>query len=370
VVILGVDASRLTGPRTGVGRYLEYLFREWSRIELPFERVRLFSPAPIDKLPDDPRFELAVLPSGRPGLWWNAAKLRRRAADVDVMFAPYVLPPLLRGRAVVANLGVLEGPHADRSLRARGRSQHYAWSARRADVVLVHSANTKADVVGYYGVPEEKVFVVHLGVDEVFRPAQEGEDELIGALVERLLGRQVPYFLFVGKLSSRRNVPALLEGFAQIAEMRPDLHLLLVGPNTGTPELHTIVTRLGLDGRVRHLDHLEHSALALLYRGARAFVLPSTQEGFSATIVEALASGCAVLTVKHDALEEGSIEEAVLAVDEATASSLAAALARLDDDDELRERLRELGPRYVRRFSWQQTAQLTMDVLERTAAKR
>jgi glycosyltransferase involved in cell wall biosynthesis len=364
-MVLGVDISRLVGPRTGVGRYLEYLLREWATMDLPFERVRLFSPTDVPDVPEDPRFELEVLPSRRSGGLWQATKLRRSAnGHLDAFFAPYVLPPGFRGRAVVATLGVLEGAHAHRTLRARIHSLHYAYSARRADVVLVHSANTRDDVVRHYGVPPGRVEVVHVGTEDRFHPARGGEEAEALALVERLTGTRSDYVLFVGKLSPRRNVPALVEAFVH---GRPDLQLLLVGPNTGTPDLAERVSRLGLDRRVCHVDHLGQDDLALLYRGARMFVLPTEQEGFSATILEALASGCPVLTLEHDALSEGDIRDAVLVVDRADAATLARGLAQLDGDEALRARLRAAGLRAAAGFSFAETARRTMDVLARVA---
>lgn len=365
-MVLGVDISRLVGSRTGVGRYLEHLLREWAKDNLPFEHVRLFSPVDIADVPSDSRFQLEVLPSRLSGGAWQATKLRRATKGVDVFFAPYVIPPGYRGRSVVATLGILEGAHAHPSLRARVRSLHYAYSARRADAVLVPSANTREEVIRYYGARAEKVEIVHVGIDARFRPPSEGEDVEARTAVKRLTGTSSPYLLFVGKLSPRRNVPALLEAFARLE--RTDLQLLLVGPNTGTPGLAETFSRLRLDGRAHHVEHLGQDALALLYRGARLFVLPTEQEGGpTLPILEALASGCPVLTLEHAALSEGNVRDAVLGVTRADPETLAEAIVRLDGDDALRDRLRAEGLRTAARFSFAETARHTMGVLGRVA---
>ena len=334
-------------------------------MELPFDRVRLFSPEPVADVPDGERFELVVLPSRRRGIAWHSTKLRRAVRGTDVLFAPYVLPPGHAGRSVVAILGILEGTHAHTSLRARSRSLHSARSARRADAILVHSASTRDDVVRHYRVPPDRIEIVHLGVTERFRPGTPEDDLRARALVNELTGRSSPYLLFVGKLSRRRNVPLLLQALAQLD--RPDLQLLLVGPNSGTPELHATISRLGLTGRVHHVRHLEPDALAVLYRGALAFVLLTEHEGFSATILEALASGCPVLTLEHPALHEADVASAVVALQRRDPPAIANALRVLEHDDELRSRLRTEGLRVAASLTFEDTAVRTMDVLARVA---
>lgn len=368
-MILGVDAYRAAGPRCGVGRYLEYLLHAWAGRELAFDGVRVFSPEPLDAPPVDERFAYEPLTGRSTGVVWQARRLRPRLRYVDVLFAPYTTPPGYRGRSVVSNLGIYEGTHAETfpGWRSRARSWHFGHSARRAHAVIANSASTKNDVCSFYGVPEERVSIVWPGVDPRFRPEREGERGLARAAAARYLGKSAPYFLFVGKLSLRRNVPALLEAFAAVLADRPELRLLLVGPNPGIVDLSSEVARLGLGDSVHHIEHLDQDTLALLYRGAHAFVLPTAHEGFSFTILEALASGAPVVTLDHVPLHEGGLAEATYTIADARSETLAAALSRLADDEELRAELRRRGPRRAAAFSWETNAARTMDVLAEVA---
>jgi glycosyltransferase involved in cell wall biosynthesis len=370
-MILAVDAYRAAGPRTGVGRYLEHLLNAWSRWNVPFDSVRVFGPGTLDDLPRNGRFHVESLPSRGPGVWWQATRLRPRLSGVDVLFAPYTLPLGYRGRAVVSNLGIYEGIYAETfpGWRPRANSWHFAYSARRADAVIANSASAKLDLQRFYGVHEDKITIVWPGVDERFRPALPGEEELIAGAVERCLGEHAPYFLFVGKLSLRRNVPALMEAFAAVVRSRPELRLLLVGPNTTHLDLTADIERLGLEHSVRHIEHLDQDTLALLYRGARAFVLPTAHEGFSFTVLEALASGAPVLVLEHRSLSDGGLSDCVLAVRDAAPSTLTHGLERLADDDELCADLRYRGPRATASFTWDRCARETMGLLERVASK-
>jgi glycosyltransferase involved in cell wall biosynthesis len=368
-VILGVDAWRAVGDRTGVGRNVQHLLGGWARQELPFELVRIFSPAALSDVPEHPKFRFETLPGPEGELRWQAGRLRRAAAGVDLLFGQYTLPVGYRGRCVVDNLGIYRGEFAIPGWRTRVRSWHNRVSARRADVVIANSESTKADIVRYYGVDPEGIVVVWPGAAPEFRPAQPGDELETAAVLERVLGkRDVPYCLFVGKLSARRNIPALLEAFAAVRRRHPEFHLVIVGPNSSGVPVDALVADLGLGDAVRHVPFLDADSLAPLYRGAHAFVLPTEHEGFSHTIPEALASGCPVITVEHAALAEANLRAAVLVVPTPSAALLADAIERTIDDPALRESLVRSGLDAARQLTWDETARRTMDVLFRVAS--
>lgn len=378
-VVLGVDASRANGPRAGVGRTVEHLLTAWSRQDLPFEQVRVFTRAPLDDLEMGGRVSQEVLTGRGPRTWWQLAHLRRKASQVDVFLGFYVLPLGHRGRSVVANLGVYEGSFAIPGWLARFRSRHYRHSALHADAVVVCSESVKWDLVRFYGIRPEKIRVVPLAADDGrFRPARPDEADLIERTVEEVLGEATDYFVFVGRLSQRRNVPALLQAFDEVAASRPHLRLLLVG-SRGELDLERLVAGLHTPSSVRHINYLDQDKLALLYRRARALVMPTTREGFSIPILEAMQSGCPVLQLKGASLgvldfinEKTSVgaEEAVLQVPDSSPQSLAHGLARLADDEDLRERLAERGLRCAAAFpSWDEVAGDVMSVLGEVAAR-
>ena len=379
-MILGLDADRAAGPRTGVGRNIEYLLREWAAQDIPFERIRVFSRTPVSDIPADDRQSREVVASRGPGLWWQVARLRPKVSEVDVFFSYYTLPPGYRGRSVVANLGVYEGAFAIPGWRSRGHSLHFAHSARRADAVIVNADSTKADLVNFYGVEPGKITVVWPGADKRFGPGPEEGDGAVDDAVADLLGDRKPFFLFVGKLSSRRHVPELLDAFSQISATRPQLSFLLAGPTGSDLDIRQAIDERGLGRSVRHVSHVDQDTLALLYRGARAFLMPTTREGFSHPILEALQSGCPVLALRGASLGvleyieanvPGGVEQAVLQAEGTDAASLAAGMEALSDDDRLCSKLRTAGLRAADSFpSWEEHARQVMAVLAEVAERR
>lgn len=343
---LGVDAQRLVGSRAGVARYLASLLREWAGMELPFERVTLFAPAELPADVEHP-FEVRIVrgPSLR---LWGQFQLPRAARDVDLLFCPaYVAPLRYRGRYAVvmhdALLEVLPQAFSRQALRRRGL---YKRSAQRAALVLAPSEASKRDLERVYDLEPERVRAIHLGVDDRFRSAAEGDVRAKYGLGER------PLVLFVGKLSRRRNLPNLV---AAVEKLRSDHVLVLVGED-----------HLGLgladSDRLRVLGFVPDDDLPALYRAAEIFVYPSDYEGFGIPVLEAMAAGTPVVTLDNSALKEVAGDAALL-LPNAGVDQLADAFERLAADPALRADYATRGRERAAQFTWTETARRTIDAL-------
>ena len=365
-MIVGVDISRMVGPRTGIGRSYEQLLRGWAATpELAAERVDLFSPAPVDDLPDDLRLRLQVLPAKHAGLLWQVVGVRPRSKQIDVLMAPYSLPLGYPGPAVVENHGILEGPDAAsrREVRARARSRHFRYSARRANAVIAISTVVRDDLVRWYGVAEEKIHVIPYGLGAPFGPGPAEPN-----VVRSVLGTEVPFLIFVGKLSPRRHLPELLSAFDEVASDHPDLRLLVVGPNAWNLPVDSLVAASAHADRVVHVAHLDQGTLAVLYRSAVALVLPTTKEGWSMPIREALACGCPVVTTDGPWLDEDGSGDVVIRVATAAPTLLAGAMRSVVEDEHVRADLRTRGLALAAGFpTWEDRSRRVMDVLAAVA---
>ena len=162
----------------------------------------------------------------------------------------------------------------------------------------------------YLGVGAERVDVVLLGADERLGPSDE---PMPVGLRERYGLGPGRYFLFVGKLSKRRNVPLLIEAFAAArAAGGLDERLVVIGPdNWGIGPLE-LARQAGVGDAVSWSPHAPMEDLAHLYRGATAFVLPTEHEGFSLTLVEAMACGTPAVVFDHAALDDETRSAALL----------------------------------------------------------
>jgi glycosyltransferase involved in cell wall biosynthesis len=367
---LAVVGARLAEPLTGVGRYLEKLLEHWADADHPFERIVVHAPAKtlLSAQALSGRNQERIIPRRFSPLYWEQVQLVSALRGADIVFAPYTLPLLAASRGVVSNLGIYEGRPGDFPWTARLRTTPlFRASARRALAVLANSESTRQDVARHFAVPRERIEVALMGADERLRPAARPEQPL-SELLRREYGLpDRPFFLFVGKLSKRRNIPLLVESYVEALERSNLPHdLVIVGPDAWGLDPLGQAERLGRRDRVHWIEHVPMERLASLYQAARAFVLPTEHEGFSLTIVEAMACGTPAIVFDHPGLEP-AVRDAALVTDR---DNLSAALSSIGVDDGAVERLRRLGVECASRYRWADTADKTMAVICDSARRR
>jgi glycosyltransferase involved in cell wall biosynthesis len=156
------------------------------------------------------------------------------------------------------------------------------WVWSRAAALIANSADLRALAHGTYRHPIE---VIPNGVDtELFAPPHEPPPRERGATPLELL--------YVGRFVERKNVPLLLQAMSRVGGCR----LTLVGDGKCAREWSALTHALGLDERVRFVGHVPHGELAPYYRDADVFVLTSDSEGMSNSLLEAMASGLAIVS--------------------------------------------------------------------------
>lgn len=368
-MLVGVDASRVQAEgRTGTETYSLYLIREMLRqgASLQF-RLYFREPGPVRLFAPDPaRWEARVL--SFPRLWTHLRLSWEMALHPpDVLFVPaHVLPLVHPRRSVVTvhDLGYLYFPEAHRPLERWYLDWGTRFNARAAARVLALSETTKEDLVRQYGVPWQKVEVVYPGLREGMEPVEDGAR--LREVWARYGVRQ-PYFLYVGTLKPRKNLLRLVRAYARfVAGSGPDAspQLVLAGKRGWQYEaLAKEAARWGLaDGKVVFPGYVEDEDLPALYTGALAFVFPSLYEGFGLPLVEAMACGTPVVTSRTSACGEVAGSAALL-VDPLSEDEIAAALARVTRDRDLRATLAVRGRARAREFSWERAARQVLEVL-------
>ncbi|MEM1028869.1 MAG: glycosyltransferase family 1 protein [Myxococcota bacterium] len=250
----------------------------------------------------------------------------------------------------------------------------YGWGQRRldhrryhvADHVIAVSQATAHDLVAELEVPAHRITVVPNGVDLdrwSSLPRTSDGDVLRR---HRLEGR--PYALYVGAGDWRKNVSGMLEGLAR-ARRRPggsELRLVWAGrlSRRWARDLARGIRARGLSGAVVTTDFVSDDDLAALYRHAALSLFVSRAEGFGYPVVEAMASGCPVVTCGHTSMGEVAGDAAVL-VDPEDHDDIATAMLDLVRDPAAREQRRQAGRKRAARFTLQATAEGTLEVYRR-----
>ncbi|OPL18959.1 MAG: hypothetical protein AVO35_03240 [Candidatus Aegiribacteria sp. MLS_C] len=173
------------------------------------------------------------------------------------------------------------------------------------------------------------------------------------------------YFLFVGRIDRRKNLPVLLEAHRRLPRGVREGHplvLVLSDDRAARTTGHTVDLGPAGDGTGPVvLRDLPDSDLVRLYANATAFVFPSLDEGFGLPVLEAMSAGCPVVTSGISCLPEVAGDAAVL-VDPFSPEDLASAMESLATSPELRREYGSRGLSRARLFSWGRTARETMRV--------
>ena len=308
-----IDARMLGAEGSGIGRYTSSLLQAIDRVG-PERAVRVWV-SPTAALPASVERSVHLdlrVTAGDPRRPGEQAAARRRLRalareGVKVLHCPDVFAPLWGprggrgGGAGVATVVTLHDviPLVCRGQLARSRKQRFlplwrAWlkaQTRRAAAVVTVSEHSANDITRYLGVPREKLHVIHNAVPA---PPPRPDAGAADASVLRGLGVERPYLLNVGRRDPYKNVPGLVRAFAELrdAGRSGGLQLVVVGAaDPRYPEAERLAATLGVAEAVRFLGWVADDALAALYRGAGAVVLPSCYEGFGLPALEAMHAG-------------------------------------------------------------------------------
>lgn len=371
-MILGVNGIRLVRERSGVAHALEAILNSLAEIDQPFDDVRVYSPAPIDRGVRLPAFARNVVVTSPlpPGLWEQWVLPRVHGAR-DVLLCPsYVVPLLARCPTLLIHHGSYEGYARAREVfspwtRLKYRIS-YPLSARRATIVCTVSEYSRRDMARFYGLAPERIHVVPEGVDtRLFRPIDDAR--LLADWRRRVLGADVPCILYVGKPTKRRNLPNLLRAVAALKQHQQLPHkLLLVGTALPGTSFGALVEQLGLQREVVSIPHATHDQIALAYNACSMLVYPSSYEGFGMPVLEAMACGTPVIALDNTAFPEFSGGVAMLLAD-AEVATLARGMLEVVRDENLRARMRAAGPPRAAAYDWRIVTQRYVELLRSIA---
>lgn len=195
---------------------------------------------------------------------------------------------------------------APRSIYFRRMMERTLSGFRKAARVACVSNATRVELLAHDLIEPERVVVVSNGVHPAYTPAadplaDEAVTDLLGPL-DRSPG-QTPELLHVGSTIPRKRIDVLLRIFAAVRDQFPRARLVRVG-GAFTREQATLVSQLDLGDSVVVLPALDRKLLASVYRRAALLLQPSEREGFGLPVVEALASGTAVVASDLPSLRE------------------------------------------------------------------
>lgn len=294
--------------------------------------------------------DVLVLPFRR--LWSQVRLPIALAAErPNLLFVPaHAIPFAWPGKAltVVHDLAFERHPRAYSAAERSYLKLTTRWAAVRCPLLIAVSESTKADLVSFYGVRPERIRVVPLGASEpssTTAPASR--------LAE--LGVDGNFILQVGRIETRKNQSAALAA----VERLDGVTLVVAGPERDMK----LAATLRESPQCRVLGRVDQPTLELLYKRARAVVVPSLYEGFGLPVLEAMARGKVVVAAKASSLPEVGGEAALYFHDAADSEQLAKVLEVALGDDKLRTSMARAARARAAKFTWERTAAGVADVI-------
>lgn len=299
-----------------------------------------------------------------------SAELRRN--PVDVLHVQYTAPPLAPC-AVVATIHDLSFEHLPETFHRRSRAQlrlTVRRTAHNAAQILTLSEFSRRDVIETYGIDPERVAVTPAAAPAHFQPVTNETDL---RRIRATYGIERDYILALGSIQPRKNLVRLINAYSSLWKERQSdaMPQLVLAGKRGWLEGETMrAAEQSAAGRdIRFSGYVAEADLPALFSGAMCFAYPSYFEGFGLPVLEAMQCGTPVIAGNRTSLPEVTGDAAVL-VDPFDEAAIAEALRNLMENPDRRAELRVKGVQRAKRFSWEETARLTLQAYERARSER
>lgn len=363
---IGFDVRPFLKEETGVGIYYKNLLYNLAQID-QLNEYFLFSSSfkdrfPLQKVPSFAKrhfrdFSIPVKVVNQ--FWYNffwppLDFFFKTKLDLSHSPTPLILPTKGKTVVTVYDLFFMDFPHkTDRETR-KFFFRKTKKALQKADGVIAISEFTKNKTIEIFGLDEEKVRVIYLGVDPEFK------SENLPGEVEKKPSLPPSFILFVGAFEPRKNLLNLIEALKIIHKEYKEMFLVLAGrEGQDSLSVKERIRQNGLVPWVKMAGYISQKELISFYRKASVFVFPSFCEGFGLPLLEAMACGLPVAASQAPAIPEVA-QEAALYFDPNSPEEMAEKIIMILEDESIRQDLISKGKQRAHNFDWKDTAAETL----------
>ncbi|MEW6094915.1 MAG: glycosyltransferase family 1 protein [bacterium] len=271
-------------------------------------------------------------------------------------------PPQLFGKSIVTlyDLGPKRFPNLLPDKWVSKFEHNILITLKKVDFIISISHHSKNYIIESLKIPEERIRVIYLGVSEKYHPIN---DKNILHNIQKKYNIDRKYILYVGNLEPHKNILRLIEAFYELKNnTNCEYNLVIVGKKSGLyEEIFKKVKELKLEKDVIFTNEVPEEDLPSLYSGAEVFVLPSLTEGFGLPAVEAMACGTPVIGSNTTSIPE-IVKDAGILVNPLNVAEITQAMEQVLSNTTLQNELRKKGIQRAKFFSWDKTAQETLEI--------
>lgn len=361
---IGYDAKRAVNNNTGLGNYSRLVIDTIASSgddTLMLYAPRLRNNPRLMPLLERPNVTLCLpdTPSGQrfKSLWRSRGITRQlRRDEIDLFHGLSNELPLDIASSGIPSVVTIHDvifrhfPDCYRFIDRKIYDYKFRKAARNATRVIAISECTRRDIIDFYGIDPAKIDIVYQGCDPQFALPV---DPLRSDSIMHRYGIDRPYVIGVGTVEKRKNQLLTVKALRGLPD---DIIAVIVGHRTSyAAEIDSYISRYGLHGRVKFIEHADFADFPALYSRALFSSYPSRYEGFGIPVIESLSVGSPVIIASGSCLEEAAGPGApVIAPDDVDA--FVAHARRIIDDERYRRGLVDAGQKHIARFSRQNFA--------------
>jgi glycosyltransferase involved in cell wall biosynthesis len=225
-------------------------------------------------------------------------------------------------------------------------------SVQNATKIIAVSHTVKNDILQKFNIDSEKIDVIYLGINDIFRTSPSLEKL---AEVKKKYHLPKNFILYVGNIEPKKNIVRLIKSFENLVRHSEIPHSLVIAGKFAWKYGDVLKERRRQDSnRILFPGYINQSDLPALYSLADLFVFPSLYEGFGIPPLEAMASNTPVVCSNGGALAEIAGTSACI-VDPLSIDSITKGMKDVLQDSNLQNRLLNQGRQYVKQFTWSKT---------------
>lgn len=350
---IGIDISQTAFQGSGVCRYMEnlvtalvthdgtndYIFFFSSLRQRPSQRIK-------DAIGKHKLVQLRLPPTVLDLIWnrLHIVPIETFTGDLDLFISSdWTEPPVRTAKkiTIIHDVMLYRYPETLNTQIVEVQKRRLNWVKKESTMVVCDSNTTLEDVHEFLGIDRSKLCVVYPAV------------KLFSAQVT---STEKPFIFSIGKQEPRKNIQRLVNAFHSISD--DSIELRIAGSDGWGKDL-----KLPHDERIKNIGFITDLDLSKFYQTALCLVYPSLYEGFGYPVIEAMLSGCPVITSNSSSLKEIAGDSALL-VDPTSEESLAKAIQTVLHNKSLRKELIIKGKKRAQNFSLEQFANHMLSVIK------